>query len=119
MQSFIPWQQVSANGRPSNNPVNLTGDVFPRAGERSSLYGDLHPGYVTTGVQLARQPQQEVIFRDNSRNTPGHPGLIPTHKQINQIGAATGSTLSMGSQTAGMNTSLSGARERSGRSGRP
>lgn len=116
MRPLLPSKLLSLNGRPTNNPVNPTQDMFPQSGQRSDVYGEQQLPYLTTGLQVTRQPQQRVIFAPGSRNVPGHPSLIPTRDQLDQIGAATGTNLPMGSQ--GMDTSLSGARRRSGRSGR-
>jgi hypothetical protein len=128
MNPFIPAKLLTQDPtRQLNNPGNITGDMMPQGGERSNPYGDGKAPFVSTGLEITKQPQQRVIMRPGSRdfgggsfNAPGDPRLIPSREVLNQIGAASGSTIPMGSQGApaprkGMDTSLSGARQRSGR----
>jgi hypothetical protein len=120
MNPFIPTELVG----PRNNPGNVTRDMLPQFGERSNPNGDGRTPFTSTGLQVTPAPQQRVIpSRQGNVNAAGDPNLIPSREILDQIGSASGSTIVMGSsqgvpprlRSGGMDTSLSGARQRSGR----
>lgn len=128
MNPFIPAKLLTQDPkRQLNNPGNITGDMMPQLGERSNPYGDGKAPFMSTGLVITPRVQQQVVFRPGSPgfgggslNVPGHPGLIPSREVLDQIGAASGSTIPMGSQGApaprrGRGTSLSEARKTAGR----